>query len=834
MSIVINVAVIPDTKTNSVLAVLEKEFDSINWKGVDDVIEADLVMSFGTKKGPKLKPTLHLRSDAGGVEMVGALNDAIRKHIIILPTELGREVLLGKIHDSVSKLKKLRDNSALILKGDEVIDDGYVSAKEKLAVRLLHGTAMKRFAPDLEEVLSGRTFRTLQRRVPSWCPLVPMTPDPDINEMYPVLPANGSELRDRLEKVRSRLEELGVTPSLSLLDYSQLNLGIPTPGGMHRESENLLDPDSDLEFYMRRAARFMLRGLADAYKEGEESFRAMNTRVGVKIDNYQGPILNTKSHPVRQTLWSIMTENDNNIFYFSDLFAVSASGFRSQSNGAGKKRPSYVLVGENEVGKSRAIDSDDIKGALVAVYPDRKTAEILFEPDGGEIGGRKRIVANVESAKNDSLLPIPSYLADTKDKLYKYLYQQDLEILGRFVSESREFENFWRDGYTNWEFLRTQVKKNFGISDVESFINYIMVVGQMVLCGDVVQYDASATWNFVKPFNEELMSAQALAVAEQVYNADKIGVYTDHRGIKRYYYVTCSTDDSFPEHYNKLVSKTRDAMSSLPSGLAITAQEGRGPVRAVLDHIAERMLISHGFGIDQAREIVTWEPPYGGDEVFSFSTAYMNDGGDDHNLGMLIFHLISGKEMRECKKDLYEIFDNYEFLKLLPEEPKMNCGYKFHDDENERCIAISLSEGRMIDNTIYPEYPRSALGLDSSINNYIQSAVGSPIEDTMLELGTIIACDIYGFDSLEHLSIVAAAEDHYLANNQSSAPARQRIAQILGIPENDLEWSYSLQELVDLGIDEDLLDMYRKPIPAALTQDPSKFFNLNTIKDMVK
>lgn len=832
MGITINAAVIPDSKAEMVIATLEKEYPNVSWSTAEDFIHADLVISLGTRKGPKSIPTLNLRSDAGNAEIVGGLNEGIRKGLFILPTDLGRDILLGKIHDSVSRLKKLRDNSPLILQGNEVIDDNLVTVKESLAAHLVHGTAMKRFTPDLEAVLSSRTYRTLQREVPKWQPVSPMTTDPDINDLYPDLPETGAELRDRIEKVRSRIEELGVTPSKSLLDYSQLNLGIPTPGGVHRIAENLVDPDDDLKFYMRQAARFMMRGLAVSYNDPSCDFASMNTRVGVKVDNYQGPILNSRSHAVRQTLWSIMMENDQDIFYFSDLFAVAASGFRTQSNGAGKKRPSYVIVGANEVGKSRAIDSDDIAGTLIAVYDDLDTGSHRMSVDSGAIGGRKRIVANVESAINDSLLPVPSYIADTKDKLYKYLYQQDEEILGRFVSASYEFEKFWREGYQSWEFLRKQVKKNFGIADEDAFVNYINVVGQMVLCGDVVQYDASATWKFVEPFLKELLSEQALHVAERVYNADKVGVYTDHRGIKRYYYVTCTQDESFPKWYNDLVGKTRDAMSSLPSGLAITAQNGRGPVRAVLDHIAERLLVKQGFSKEDARNTVTWEPAYGGNHTFSFSTAYMNDGGDDHNLGMLIFHLLTGTDIRQCKKDLYDIFDAYEFLRLEPEEPKMNCGFKFHDDENERCIAISLSEGRLADNTLYPEYPRSALGLNASITNYVESAIGTPLEDTMFELAGIIACDIYGFESLEDLAIVASAEELYLMENQDVLPARQQIAIQLGIQENDLEWKYTLDELIDEGIDEDLLNLYRKPIPSELTANPGKFFNVKTLKDM--
>lgn len=833
MTIQINAAVIPDTKSDIVLEALCSDFSEVNWTIVEER-EADIVFSFGERQGPKTVPTLSLREDADKSELAGCINSAIKKGLVILPTALGREELQAQIFDSVTNLKKLRDNNPLILPSDESIGDDLVTVKSELAAHLLHGPALSRYCPDLEKVLSGRSYRTLQRKVPSWFPLAPMTDSKDINDLYPTLPLNGEALRKRVDAVSDRIEKLGVKPSLSVLDASQLNLGIPTPGGMHRDAEKLKDPDDDLTFYMQHAAKFMMRGMARAFEDDPDGFHQLNTRVGVKVDNYQGAILNTKSHPVRQTLWSIMLNSPKGIFHFNDLFAISASGFRTQSNGAGKKRPSYILLGQNSVGKSRAIDGEDLDGALVAVYNEIDTVEPSFERDNGLIGGRKRIVANVESAQNDSLLAVPSYIAKFKDKLYKWLYQQDLDILSRFVSDSEEFVRFWTEGYENWPLLRERVKKNFGITNVKDFIHYIRDVGEIVLCGDVVQYDASATWNFVKPFDEALLSSEALDVAEKIYNADKVGVYTDHQGLKRYYYVTCTPDDSFPDWYNELVLKTRADMSSLPSGLAITAQNGRGPVRAVLDHIAERVLIKLGESKSTARDIVTWMPEFTEEATFCFSSAFMNDGGDDHNLGMLVLHLLTGAPMFDCKDTVYEVFDNYEFLKLLPEDPKMNCGFKFHDDENERCIAISLSEGRMVDNTLYPEYPRSALGLHSSISNYVNSAYGTPAESTMVELAHIIACDIYGFDSLDHLAIIAAAEDEYLVLNQDFLPARQQIALLLGIPENDLEWQYTLDELLELGIDDSLLNMYRKPIPDDLTRDPAKFFNMETIKSLTK
>jgi hypothetical protein len=826
MKVYVNIS--PLEVESQVLDLLAQAEPDVQWD-VAPLSQAGFAVTVGPVDRPAISSVLVLDHICNPAEMKALLKQYIQKGDIALPTALGKEVVLAKFANAVDGLKKVRDNNPLIPK--DILPAEFIDTTDELACHLVHGTAMKNYCPDLEKVLSGRAYRTLQRKVPNWKPIEPMFDVEHITDAYPKLPASGEELGDRIAKHGAELESLDITFDKSVLDYSQLNLGIPFPGGMHRKELNLQDPDDDLIFWMRASADFMVRGLSEIYNnDGPDAFHAFDTRVGVKVDNFQGPIMCTKSHMARQVLWSIMEENDD-IFYFHSFLAVCCSGFRTQSNGWGKRRLSYIPVGHNVVASSRVIDGDDLEGLTIIEYSNLNAVakDSIFFTDKGWIGGRKRYVANIESAQNDALLPVPAYLAHVKDKYYKIIFQQDLEILSRFVTGSREFDDFWESGFETCPLIAAKASEHFGITDSEDFLRYVNSVGERVLCGDVQNYDASATFSFVKPFFERLLSEKAMQALENLYNADKVGVYTDHLGQKQFYYITCNAEESAPAHIKDLISKTNEIMSSLPSGTAVTAQAGRGPMSAVLNHIFERALISFGWTKSDARNAILWMPEQAQDEPFTIEAAFKNDGGDDHNLGLLIVHILTGRPIGEITERMTEILEGYEFLSLLKEEPPMNCGFLFHEDEEGRCISISLSPARLFANTLYPEYSRSAIGLHASVSKYTESAIGTPIEEKMFAIAHIIITKIYGFESMEHLHQIAMLEEAYMSENPDMVPARQQIALELGIPENDLEWSYQYTDLVALGIDEDLLERFRKPLPSSLSRDPSKFFSMESV-----
>lgn len=829
--IIQKIAVDLPVDSSRIIEQASKAYPNIEWVEAD-TSDADLIVS--TSSVPNVRGTVLILEDGDSYsDFLPVLASAIGDGRVYIPTTQSAQVLRSRLAKEVKAVRNLRDNNPLIPPAEEHLPEQLCSGSHPLMAFLVHGTAMASKLPELERKLSARAYRSLQRKVPGYKPMSPVG-CPQTNEAYLRTPKSGSDLRARIEKVKDKIDRLGVKLGLSTLDYSQLNLGIFAPGGLHRTNNGLLPPDEELSTWMMWSAEFMLRGMRHAYESmSEDEFAQISTRAGVKVDNYQGPYLNTTDHGVRQASW-VMKIEDGGPFSSTWLPALSCSGLRTQPDANGKRRPSFVPGDDNTVLFTRAVDGDDLSGIPVAEYSDLSASRPEFFVDDGEIGGRKRIVANVSSYLNDDLLPIPSFIADFKDGVYKSVYQQDLSIMSRFVSGSPEFIAFWREGYKTNSFLRERVRALFSINDEESFLDYVTKTGERVSCGDVVQYDASATWEFILPFATAFLSPEALTHTERNYNSDKIGVYCDHRGVKRFYYIMCDEDPSYPKWKNELIRQTRRDMSSLPSGLALTSIFGRGPMLAVLLHLLVRCCVDLGLEKEEVTKAIKDSvPSFGSETTFSLVAAWLNDGGDDHNLGLLILHLLTGKSLDECEVVLERHFTAYEFLSLLPEYPKTNCGFRFHDDENKRCIAVSLAPERMWSNNCYPEYPKSFTGLLSSIDLYVGSAVGSPVEDQMLKLAEVLIEDVIGLSGYEELVSLALEEDHYFQTSETNLPARQRIAMFLGVNENDLEYEYPLQELYDLGVPEEWILSFRKPLPPELSTNPFIFFNSQTIKQNV-
>lgn len=817
----------PDVSLASeLLSSLKTAFPDCRWKSTERHQDSDLCILLPGQDFRTTAPTINVQSsDSAHLQI--EINGGIREGLLVLPTTLGVEMLSARIKDELTKLKKLRDNNPLFLPDDRIIGEELIDGQIKICAHLLHPPAVKRYTPDLENILHSRAVRNLQRVVDNWLPMgPPLGLDDEIIALYPKVPQSAEELRERLHGISKTLEDLGIVISKSVMDKSQLNVGIPFAGGHNRLNQGLTSPSDNYDRIASTIANVMVRGAARTYSEiGHEAFLQENTRVGVKVNNYQGALLNTYSHSVRQTLWEIMKRNGNDIFYFSDLNVPTVSGFRSQDNGAGKRRASYVLIAPGVVARTRVLDGDDLEGKSVMKFESTTDSGHTII-DEGWIGARKRIVGNVWSGQNDSIVPVPAYIAKYKDYHYKALYQQDKEILSRFISGSDEFDRFWTEGYENMSWVREAAKAR-GAHSLPEFIQLINSIGEFVICGDVVSFDGNASWEIVYPFFSKLLSTEALAVTKKLWDSDKIGVYTDVKGEISYYYVKCNEgDDELSEEELALVEETSSLMSSLPSGIGPTAQAGRGIVPTALVEI-----VYDEFG----KEIPNfWEVleslPNDPEHQFSFLTALMNSAGDDHNLGSLVLWLLTGVHPKDVTVRLEEAFTKYTTLLIEPEYPKkMNAGWLFHEGEDGRLIDITLSDSRMFANTIYPEYRRSAVGLYHSVNNYVNSAIGSPIEEKMHQLSELIVKDVYGFESLTHLEQLAYAEELFLMSQADNASAQETIAAQLGIPQNDLEWKYSFDDLINLGIDEELLESFRKPIPQELTVNPFKFLNSELI-----
>jgi len=818
---------VDDTHTPSVIMkTLENAYPEVTWSLTDSPLNADLCI-LGEKGAKSASPYIYV-DPSEVANLTFLLDRGVRKGELILPTSLGIETFSARIGEELVNLEKLRRNNPLYLPDERKVAEELKEGEERLAVHALHPSVLNTYARDLKDILHRRVVRSLQRLKSGWRPVSPIVEAREIIELYPKVPTDASELRERLESIVDELKELDLTVSKSVMDKSQLSLGTFFAGGHNRREQGLTPPSETYRRIARAVAGIMLSGFGRRFNEiGEHEFTKENVRVGVKVGAYQGGVLNTRSHSYRQTGWAVMQKHGNNIFHFEDLKIPIVSGFRSSDNPSGKTRACYLTDTPGLITRSRVVDGEDLKGKEILQYlsADDPSDTTIFVDDG-DSGARGRVIANVPSVKNDALLPIPAYTAKYKDVHYKYLYQQDELILSRFISGSPEFERFWMEGYESRLWVRTAAAER-GFQSWDTLYAHIKEKGEFTETGDVVSFDGNANLEVTEPFLRPLLSERCYNLSAELWDADKIGVYCDHTGKSLYYYVTSTVRPDMSDEEKALVEHTALMMSALISGLGVTSQIGRGVVPTALLEI-----VYNEFGIDIPNFFELLEDlPSDEEGSFSFVTALMNSAGDDHVLGTLIIWLLTGIEPTTIQERLQRAFSEYKTLLIQTERPKMNAGWLFHDDESGRSVALSRSATRMFANLIYPEHSRSAIGLHYSAQTYINSAIGSPDEEKTLRLADLLITRVYGFDSLDHLAIVAQAEENYLITHIEEASPVQQISAILGIPQNDLEWKYTLDDLLEMGIDPALLDLYRRPIPSELTENPLKFFNLDTIRE---
>lgn len=802
--------------TEKLISSLTLNDSSVRWTVTDALGDADIIATHVDSSKLDFGQQVSFKNFENFAD---DLNLAMMKGDVVVPTTLGRQLLTSTLARSEQNFMKIRNNNPLHLSESQMPDPELVSSKEKFAAWAIHPSKLKALVPDLKRVMDSRFVNSLQRNIPHYVALAPL--DSSYKEMYPDIPKSASEHLDRVEKAKEKIEKLGISVPATNMAMNQLNLGIPFPGGLNREAQNLTPPSELFMECARHVGNIMLRGAAYAYNDNPKDFESFSVRVGTKKDNFQGAAIPSRSHTVRQTYWSIAENSSEGLFHFTKYNFPTVAGLRRQSN-SGKTRVSFLLDRTGYLARSRVTDSIDLNGKPILSY-DRDASEGVPITDNGDEGARCRIVDNLWSAQNDATLPLPALLAEFKDYHYKAIFQQDFEIMSRFVPDSIEFEEFWREGYEENAWVRELALKR-GFEDFDSLLKYMRDEGQVVACGDVENFDGNSNHEIVFGFFQFIMSQKVYQATEQMWHADKIGVYASSDGSPVYYYVACNAQDTDPKGVSELIKKTKNYMSHVPSGMGPTAQAGRGVVPTVLCEIVIQLY-------PEAKEFILSLPPERNSK-FSALSALMNSAGDDHNLGLLILWLITGKSQDVIYDEIMDAFKKYKTLIITPEIPKMNAGFLFHDNEKGRLKAVSLSPSRGFGNMVFPERPRSAIGLHASMMNYLASTVGTPAEEDMLQLAEIILKDIFRFEDLDHLAECAAADQEWIDQNANLMPAVDRLAALLNIPINDLEWKYTFDDLLDLGAPASLVNEYRRPIPSSLTKGPFNFLNEDSIKQL--
>lgn len=791
---------------------------SVNWELCENVHDSELaIYSSSTEVAPHVQ---HLVVDSID-HLDSQLNLLIKEGEIILPTEMGCQAVLAMLAAEQVAVNELRRHKPKHLETSQQSPAEVVSDTIKMSAWSLHPKVLGQKLPDVKEICDKRFMNSLQREIPAYRALVPV--DVSLEEFYPAIPKNVREHLAAVSSCASDIEDLGIKVPKTDMSKNQINLGIPFPGGENRTVQGLISPTPLFKECAQHVANIMLRGAAYAYRDDPVAFEESNVRIGVKKDNFQGVPLASKSHALRQVLWAIAERSKDGLYFFKKYNFPTLAGFRRQSN-SGKCRVSFTLKDIGIVDRARVLDALDLLGKDIQHYTRDITAPEMLTDSGVE-GARCRIVDNLWSGQNDFTLGVPAYIAAYKDYHYKAIFQQDLETFKRFIPGTSEFVAFWTEGYNDNEWVRKLAAER-GCHSLEELLAKMEELGEHIICGDVENFDGNASWEVTKVFFEILMSPKVLEMVDHMWNADKLGVYASTDGSPVYYYIACQPDEQMSKEFNSLATKTRDLMSHVPSGMGPTAQAGRGVVPTALLEIIINVY-------PQAKPyLLTLPATQGG--IFSGTSALMNSAGDDHSMGSLLLWLITGIHPNKIMNEVLEYLPNYKVMKILPEFPKMNAGWLFHEDEKGRLTHITLSPGRCFGNTVFPERPRSAIGLYSSLTKYAQSALDSPIEQDMLDLVNIILTKIYKFEDMDHLASIAAREEIWMEDNADNLPAVDRLATLLGLTVNDLAWKYTLDELVEMGAPAYLLNEFRRPIPSSLTKGPMNFLNGKSIISLSK
>lgn len=766
------------------------EHEDVLFVTEDDIRNADLILTTLGDENKYPQPSLKI-----DVERINEAYFALQKLIsagVLLPVPEVVPQIEAMVTRFERNWERLISGKAVPYKNNVRSSEygGSVAAK---CFAVFHDHT-KKCEPELHRRLTQRT-RRIERKRDSYFPLVTRLPQED--SIYGHLIVGAEEHTARVEKYRSKFESLGVTLSPANLAYTQMGIGMPFFGGFNREQQGFTDPDVSFEAASKMAARFMVSGLREFLK-GVDDPSKVSTRATVKVDSFQGAPTLSANHLDLQSCWKYMAMHPKGIFAFEDRTFPVVIGFRLSDPGSSrneetgkieaKRRRAFVLEKTGLVGLDRVRDGDDF-------------------PDDPHFGARVRHVDNPSAIQNNAFAPCISYISDHKGWSYKILYQQDTEYMLMRVPGTREHAAFWEAAYNARPAWLVAACSRLNIKSAKELISYLIDLGEFPCAGDVENFDGNTTWKVAKPFYSALLSPRLLKLLERMWNSSSIGTYIDAEG-QVVWYVIDKTDP-----------RTAELSDHFPSGQQLTSVGGRGVMTALLADFDTKLLSCKLEDIFDGSS-----DPF---QPFLYSCA---EGGDDHKRYFALYSLITGKHPAELRDEYLKIQSACTLYKIAPESPPMACGFMSHLDDEGRLLAESLSAQRMAGNTLFPEYSKSAIGLDASLDHYCELASGTPDEYRTLDVANAIKHDIYGFD--DELLAAAVEEDEFAIAQEAinGGAAQLMIAEMLGVSPSRLDYHYSWDSLLELGIPEELLAMWRQPIPRELSRDPRRFFNEEVLK----
>lgn len=804
--------------------ILEGEFPEVDFKRTESIQTADIV--FADNVSPLSESSKNNRRFVIFTEIddvIPALAARLTSGALHIPSDTSRQMVLSGLHDFNENFEKLRVSTQKSLSAESL---GDVSEGSESSVVSLHPAQMSRFASPIKKVLDRRIERGYQRHIDGYLAVSPLVSP----EGYPAQAAFQADssipVKERMNVLRANigsreadLNAVGVKVSPTSMEYSQINVGMPFFGGLERKAKSLSSPTRKFEKYAKFAAEEMLLPMALAHKVRDIS--SDEVRVGVKTYGFQGAPLCSYSHATRQTFWSIMQRSKEGIFHFENAHLPSIIGLRRQDNPSMKKRAAFLPSPDGTVVRGRVYDGDELEGKALpsfSMYPEFSSSPLK---DEGKWGARVRHVDNVASIQNDALVTIPAFIAKYKDEHYKLVFQQAPEVFEMMIPGTSAFEEFWTEGWETQQWVRDSAKER-GISSLPALLQKMKDLGEYPFCGDIANFDGNMTWPLMVPGLGPLMSERAFKLAKNIEESSVIGAYTGADGEIVYYLV----DKKDPV----LGDKTAELASHLNSGVGVTSPVGRTSVPGMLMEIC-----SDAFGIPEhimdARPAVKRVKGEFVRSKFSFMPAFMNCAGDDHTTKMLVIWLVTGIHPAECKIMYRKACEAYKMMEIAEENPPMNAGTLLHLCEKDgRLLNFSLSPNRMIAGNLFPERGRSSVGLFDSTDLYVNSAIGTPAEEAMLVARDVIVSSVMGFEDEDHLLELRTFEmDAMMADPDLAAPV-ETLAAYLNVPANSLEWSYSYEELLELGVPLEILDEFKRPIPVDLTTGPFKFINQKTVE----
>lgn len=843
---VVTVSVSPQAQGSKVIDCLNSfsandVFGKIKWKFSDTPRAScfHVILDDGGEETSEKVSSYVVRA-ASPSEVPFSIADLSAKGKICLPTGQGMQDFMSRVKafsDSWKKLKQAKQLKLMPYEKPIYIDDDMncgVAPREHLINAKIYAIFPKDVAdciPEAKKILDSRFRRTLQRDKPAWHPFETRV-DPECSVYSHALHSSEEHLEKRKKIREDVLAETGVSLSSADMKKAQQGIGITFLGGHNRATQGFTPPTSVYKRMARKVCELTLRGLAESYILDPEGFHDLTTRAKLKPHSFQGSATWSYNFIDHLMMLRMMALHPDGLFMFDndDYEFPTVVGFRSQDPGGKwvdgkfipKCRVSYMINGVCEVMRTHVLD-----GALLNHVTNFPDADLKVPPGynvylspadlfADEAGARIRHVTNPPIVYNDGTIPVPSFISDHKTAEYKQIMGQKEEVMRAIVPKSDEFEDFWLTGYEEQEWVRHFAEVNHGITDGSSLVAAMREEGERMYAGDVVNFDGNTDEPLIRDSMDGLVSRSVMSLSSRILNAPILGT-TSTPCSTQLYYIVDRADEA-----------TAKVASHLPSGWGCTSQAGRTIVPAAINEMVYNAF--KDFGVD---EELLFKPARPG-SCFSFQAALYNCAGDDHVVKMLVLWLVTGLSVDKCHELYNKEVESYTTIKMAEEDPPMCAGWYFHLDDKKRVQGLSLSLNRLSINTLTPEYPRTAIGLDASTRQYVESAVGTPFEDKMVYLRNKIVNEVYDLTDEELAEGVEEDIVEIERNLANGADPRELIAELLGVTPSKVDYDFTVEELIDAGIDESLLESYTLPIPPILTKDPARFLNMDTIKKVAK